>query len=162
MKHHSIKRILSILMLLSITLITVLQVSASENSASSVYANKNMYDYNTDSIPGIELTNAVYNRDTYAFTIARFDQYGVPSVTEFQLHARIFCVYSSGNYPTSSADDQNTNTWRTLGVDDPYLNSGNAIYRTPLSDLVSLRAHNFYNNVFFDSEFFVGEDFYIS
>ena len=162
MKHHSIKRIFSILMVLIITLVTVLQVSASDNNTSSVYESKNMYDYNIDSIPGIKLTNAVYNKDTYAFTIARFDPHGVPSVTTFQLLARIFCMYSSGNFPTSVADDQNTNTWRILGVSDQHLNSGNATYRTPINDLISLRACNYFNDVYFESEFFVIRDFNIS
>lgn len=131
-------------------------------SGATPYSYKAMYDYDTDSIDGVELTNAVYNYDTYAFTIARADRNGTPSVTRFQLLARIFCDYSSGSDPTSVADDEEDGIWRTLGSSGIYLNSGNATYRTPTSNLESLVAYNHYNEVTFDSEFFAGDDFYIS
>lgn len=173
MRHNSIKRVGAMLMALAMSATIGIQASAAgiaeryalnENgmSGATPYSYKAMYDYDTDSIDGVELTNAVYNYDTYACTIARVDRNGTPSVTQFQLLARIVCNYSSGSDPTSVADDQEDEIYRTLGSSGIYLNSGNADYRTPMSNLESLKARNYFNDVFFNSEFFEGDDFYIS
>lgn len=173
MKCNSLKRIGTILMVLALSASVGIHANAigvserhaqRETGMSGVtpYSYKAMYDYNTDKIDGVKLTNAVYNYDTYAFTIARADRNGTPSVTQFQLLARIFCNYSSGSKPTSVKDDEQDGIWRTLGSSGIYLNSGNATYRTPISELESLSAYNFYNGISFNSEFYAGSDFNIS
>lgn len=173
MKYKFHKRIFALMMVLLMSVSIVIQASAAEISDYYVEAEnglpgiasrsyKAMYDYNTSSISGVMLTNAVYNYDTYAFTIARADRNGTPSVTTFQLLARIRCKYPSGSNPTNVSDDQANNITRTLTNSGIYLNSGSANYRTPISDLESLEADNYFNAVPFDSEFFEGSDFYIS